>query len=238
MRHLIARFVASCRRLGPVVGLALALGLILPLADVMPPARAQSAYQGGTAASGLSAEDQADVARAQAYLNSVHSLKARFLQIAPNGGQSEGTAWLERPGRMRFQYDPPAPYLLVAGHGLLVFYDASLKQTSNIPLGSTPVSILLAPEINLSGGITVTNVEHPPGGLLITLIRTASPGDGSITLSFATDPMQLRGWTVIDAQRRETRIELYNEQLGGTFQQSLFTFIDPNFYNPPRGSGG
>ena len=78
------------------------------------------------------AQDRADLARIEAYLNGLHTLKAHFLQVAPDGGLSEGTAWLERPGRMRFQYDPPAPFLLVAAHGLLVFRDSKLDQTSNM----------------------------------------------------------------------------------------------------------
>ena len=83
----------------------------------------------------LNPQDRADIARIEANLNAIHTLHSRFLQVAPNGATSEGQAWLERPGRMRFQYEPPAPFLLVAGHGLLVFYDSQLKQTSNIPLG-------------------------------------------------------------------------------------------------------
>src|SRR5580692_2210490 len=93
-------------------------------------------------AAALSAQDQADIARIEAYLNSIRTLKAHFLQVAPNGGISEGTAWLERPGRMRFQYDPPAPFLLIAAHGQLIFHDSSLGQNSNIPLGRTPLGIL------------------------------------------------------------------------------------------------
>ncbi len=71
---------------------------------------------------------------------------------------SGGTAWLERPGRMRFQYDPPSPFLLVGGHGLLVFHDSQLEQTSNIPLDRTPLGLLLRDNLKLSGDVTVTQV--------------------------------------------------------------------------------
>ena len=111
----------------------------------------------------LTAQDQADIARIQAYLNGMSALKARFLQAAPDGAISRGTAWLERPGRMRFQYDPPSPLLLVAGHGLVVFHDDQLQQTSNIPLGSTPLGILLAANVQLSGSVTVTDIARQPG---------------------------------------------------------------------------
>ena len=188
----------------------------------------------------LSPADAADVTRAEAYLNSIHTLKARFFQVAPNGATSGGQAWLERPGRMRFQYDPPAPFLLVAGHGVLVFYDSQLKQTSNIPLGSTPLGILLQDNLKLSGGLTLTNVTRLPGQLQLTLQRTASPGDGSLSLFFADNPLVLRQWIVLDQQRQETRVTLLDIQLGGTFDQKLFTFIDPSFFGngPTPGSGG
>ena len=178
----------------------------------------------------LSAQDRADITRAEAALNAIHTLKARFQQIAPNGGVSGGTAWLDRPGRMRFQYDPPAPFLLVAGYGLLTFYDSQLQQTSNIPLGRTPVGLLLQDNLTLSGDVTVTKVARLPGQLQVTLLRTATPSEGSITLIFADNPMTLRSWTVIDAQRQETRISLYDVELGGKFDRSLFVFVDPQFF--------
>ena len=176
------------------------------------------------------AQDRADVARAEAYLNTIHTLKARFQQIAPNGSISGGTAWLERPGKMRFQYDPPSPFLLVAGHGLLVFHDSQLDQTSNIPIGRTPLGLLLQDNLKLSGDITVTKIVRYPGQLQLTVLRTASPSDGSLTLIFADNPLTLRSWTVVDAQRQETRVTLFDAQLGGTFDQDLFTYIDPKFF--------
>ena len=173
----------------------------------------------------LSAQDQADIAKIEAYLNGLKTLKARFMQVAQDGGVSQGTAWLERPGRMRFQYDPPAPFLLIAAHGVLTFNDSSLQQTSNIPLGRTPLGILLAEKVDFSGAVTITGIQRLPGQIQLTLVRTASPGDGSLTLIFADPPMTLRQWTVVDAQRRETHVTLYNVQLGGKFDQSLFNQI-------------
>ena len=131
---------------------------------------------------------------------------------------------------MRFQYDPPAPFLLVAGHGLLVFNDSQLQQTSNLPLSRTPLGLLLQDNLKLSGDVTVSKVVRFPGQLQVTLLRTASPSEGSITLIFAEGPLTLRSWTVVDAQRQETRISLYDVQLGGTFDQALFVFIDPSFF--------
>ncbi len=184
----------------------------------------------------LTPQDRADLLRIQAYLDSIRTLHARFLQVAPDGRTSEGQAWLERPGRMRFQYDPPAPFLLVAGHGLLVFYDSALKQTSNIPLGSTPLSILLANQVTLfSDGVTVTGFRRLPGQLQVSLVRTASPQDGTLTLVFAEPPLALRQWVVTDAQGKQTTVTLYDVQLGGSYPDKLFEFIDPRFFQNNSG---
>lgn len=199
-----------------------ALLLCLPLLALGAPAPAQTVA--------LSARDRADLGRIEAYLNSVHTLKAQFLQVAPNGAVSRGIAWLDRPGKMRFQYDPPSPLLLVAGHGLVVFHDNQLNQTSNIPLSRTPLGILLADRITLSGDVTVTAFQRPPGQVQVTLVRTASPNEGSLTLSFNDNPLVLRQWTVLDAQRQETRVTLYNVELGGHFDSKLFEFVDPRFF--------
>jgi outer membrane lipoprotein-sorting protein len=181
----------------------------------------------------LTPQDRTDLARVEAYLNTIHTLKAHFLQVGPNGDTSEGTAWLERPGRMRFEYNPPVPFVLVAGHGVVLFHDKQLDQTTNYPIGSTPLGILLADTIRLSGDITVTRIGHQPGQLQVTLVRTASPGDGSITLVFSDPPLTLRQWVVLDAQRRETRVSLYDVQLGGTFDDSLFNVAIPNYQPTP-----
>jgi outer membrane lipoprotein-sorting protein len=181
--------------------------------------------------------DAAVIARVQAYLNSLGTLKARFLQVAPNGAVTRGTAWLERPGRMRFEYDLPSPLLLVAGHGFVLFSDSKLGQTSNIPLGQTPLGILLAEHIDLTtGGLRVTGIRQLPAELQMALVRAANPAEGSLTLTFATDPMTLRQWTVTDAQQQRTTVTLYNIQTGGKFDQSLFNPNAP-MTNPQRGGG-
>ena len=185
-------------------------------------AAAGAAAQTGLA---LTPQDRADLVRIEAYLNGLKTLQAHFLQVAPDGQISQGSVWLDRPGRMRFQYDPPAPFLLVASHGLLVFRDSQLAQTSNIPLSRTPLGMLLADRVSLSGDVTVTGIQRLPGQIQVSLVRTASPGDGTLTLVFADNPLALRQWTVLDAQQKETRVTLYNVELGGAPDPKLFEMV-------------
>ncbi len=170
---------------------------------LLAPLAARPARAAGIA---LTAQDRADIARIETYLNGLKTLKARFLQVAPDGRTSQGTAWISRPGRLRFEYDPPSPFLLVAGYGLVVFHDKKLMQTNNFPLSQTPLGILLADNLKLSGDVTVIGIDRQPGLIQVATIRTASPADGSLTLVFADNPLALRQWAVVDGQRHETRV--------------------------------
>ena len=204
--------------------------LLLSPALLATPALAQRAA--GPPAAALSARDQADLQRVEAYLNALTTLRARFLQIAQSGAAAEGTAWIWRPGRMRFEYDPPEPTLLVADAGQFLMYDRELRAPTTVSVGSTPLGILLRREVRLSGDVTVTRVERSGGFLRVTMYRTAEPGEGLLTLVFNPDPMELRQWAVVDAQRRETRVTLSRIETGLRFPAGLFQFNDPRFFEP------
>ncbi len=186
------------------------------------------AHAAAPQAAALTAQDRADLSRIETYLNSLHALTARFLQVAPDGAITEGKAWLERPGRMRFEYDKPSPFLMVAGFGSFVFHDKELGQTTSVPLSVTPLGILLADQVKLEGSVTVTGIDRQPGQIEVSMTRTASPEDGALSLVFADNPLALRQWVVTDAQRQETRVSLFKiEPASAAFSDSLFQFEDP-----------
>ena len=117
--------------------------------------------------------DRRVLSRIEAYLNTVHTLRARFSQTSTRGDGS-GTAWIERPGRMRLQYDPPSRVVLVAAHGRVVYADAANGSSSSLPLSRTPLSMLLAERIVLSGPVTVVSVVRTRG-----LGAALAPEDGA-----------------------------------------------------------
>jgi outer membrane lipoprotein-sorting protein len=195
-----------------------------------PPAQAQ------TTPLQLTPDDQALIAEVEAYLNDQKGLTANFLQVADDGSTRTGKAWLERPGKMRFEYDPPDKQLLVAGYGLLVYVDPALNQVTNIPLGSTPLGILLDKHVALNaGGVVVTAIQRQPGEDDITLIRKDKPAAGTLTLVFSTGPLELHQWVVTDAQNRQTRVSLYDILPGGPYPMSLFQY---NTGTSPISNGG
>ena len=203
--------------------------LILAAALLPLPALAQQRAAPPPAAARPAGIDTAAVQRIEAYLNGLRTLKARFLQVAQNGASAEGTALISRPGRMRFDYDPPEPMLLVASGGQVMMYDRELRQPSTVPASSTPLGLLLRPEIRLSGDITVTGTERSGGFLRIGLHRTGAAAEGRLTLAFSEQPLALRQWTVLDAQSRETRVTLYEVETGVSLPNRLFDFNDPTF---------
>lgn len=169
------------------------------------------------------------LARVEAYLNSIRTLRARFLQVAQNGASAGGTAWISRPGRMRFDYDPPEPLLLVASGGQVMMFDRELRQPTTVPASATPLGLLLRDQIRLSGDITVTGMERSGGFLRVGLHRTGAAAEGRLTLAFHESPMELRQWTVLDAQGRETRVTLYEIDTTTRPDNRIFDFNDPRF---------
>lgn len=167
--------------------------------------------------------DQGWIARIQDTLGQITVLQARFQQIAPDGKTVGGTATLDRPGRMRFDYDSPSPLLLVANDGKVVFQDRSVGQVTVIPLDRTPLGLLLRPDLKLFGDVTVTGFERKSGQIHLQVEKTDNPGEGNLTLVFSEAPLALLGWEVVDAQGRTTRIALSDVKTGGSVSQSLFT---------------
>lgn len=170
----------------------------------------------------LSAADRADVARIEAYFNGIRTLRARFRQMTQaNNRPADGTFYLSRPGRLRLEYDPPVPTLLIAVSGQLLHYDSALGQSSYVPVNSTPAGLLIRETVTLSGDVTVTRVERPQGQLRVTMVRTREP-EGSVAFTFRAEPLELIDWIVTDGSGRITRVQLTEMQVGIPLDGALF----------------
>lgn len=212
------RLISGCIGLLGMVYIGITGSSNQALADVVV---SSSPYNNGGGQ--LSAQDQVWANQAQTWINNLTTLQAKFQQIAPDGQRSTGTVWIKKPGRIRFEYNKPSQLLLVANDGKMVFHDAEVGQTTTIPLDQSPLGLLLKPQLSFSGDVTVTNFMPPNNGLFqITVVRTASPSDGSLTLVFNQNPIMLKAWRVIDAQGRTTMVDLYDLQPGVSVKNKLF----------------
>lgn len=176
----------------------------------------------------LDAAAQEDVKRVETYLNGIKTLQSRFLQISDNGGSAEGALYLSRPGRLRLDYDPPVPILLVTNGSFLVHYDKDLKSVTYLPIDSTPAGLLVKERIELAGDVTVTGVNRGPGVLRVSIVQTKEPQAGRLTLTFSDRPFALANWEVVDAQGLRTRVSLVEPRTGVSIDPALFRFTDPN----------
>ena len=173
----------------------------------------------------MTPQDATDLRRISAYLNGIQTMTARFRQHSSGGGAASGSLWLARPGRMRFEYDPPSPILLIADRFYVYYVDKQLAEMSKVGLKSTPAWFLLREPITFDD-LVVTRLERGANGLGITVVDPAEPDNGSLTMLFTNQPA-LRQWTIVDQQRKTTTVSLSDVQFGVALDPELFVYRDP-----------
>ena len=200
---------------------------VLALGAALLPGRRAWAAAPAVKAAKLSDELHADLMQVQAYLNGIRTLSSRFTQLTAEGGVANGQLYLSRPGRMRFEYDPPVPVLLVADGRTIYYYDKELQQVTELRVNDTPAGFLLRDQIALTGDVTVTAFDHHAGAIRISMIETKEPGQGSVTMVFDDKPVLLKQWTVIDPQQKQVTVTLDSPHYGAAIDPKLFYWTDP-----------
>jgi outer membrane lipoprotein-sorting protein len=185
-----------------------ALAALAGCASVVPAALDDSAQQ--------------DLAAISAYLNDIRTLHARFVQVGADGAVSRGSVWMQRPGRLRLEYDPPSQAVLLAANGQVVLHDAATEATTRMSLARTPLAMLLGPEILLSGPVSVTQFDRAPGQFVVALVSTEHPGQGTLSLTLRRAPLRLAVLQMADARGNVTRLALQDVQIGGTPPEGIF----------------
>jgi outer membrane lipoprotein-sorting protein len=177
----------------------------------------------------LSAQDADDVRRVQDYLNHTQKFSAHFVQSGAYG-PGAGLVWLDRPGNLRIDYEGPGARLMVISGGRVRVLDRRTGALTTMALSRTPLGILLAPTIDLSGPVTVSSVQHVGGELEMTLQKTGQPGQGSLTLYLSQMPLQLQAVTVTDAYQRSSTLSLSD--------MNPDPALKPDLFAPPAGPAG
>lgn len=167
------------------------------------------------------------MARIERYLNSITTLRSRFLQISPAGDIARGTVLISRPGKMRIDYDPPVPVLIVTEGGWLMFYDKELEASSYTSLDDSLAGFLVRPRIQLGGDVKVRDLDRAKSVVRVTIVRRDAPESGALTLVFSENPLSLRQWTIIDGRGGETRVALENPLFNGKIDAKEFDFTPP-----------
>ena len=151
----------------------------------------------------------------------VRTMMGEFVQFGPRGEQTGGKFYIERPGKLRFNYDPPSNFKVTADGSSLVLENTKLKTADVYPLSKTPLKLLLDDKIDLSGG-KVRSVKEEPDLTTIQLADRSVFGDSTITMMFDPASYALRQWTITDAQGKDTTVMIFNVEEGVRFDPSVF----------------
>ena len=155
------------------------------------------------------------------HFSSVRTMTGEFVQFGPTGQQTAGKFFLERPGKLRFNYEAPSPVRVIADGKSVVIGNRKLRTWDIYPLGKTPLKLLLSERIDLDSKM-VKSVQVEPDLTTIVLGDKTIFGKSTITMLFDSKTYELRQWTITDAQGKDTTVMIFNVQNGVRFADTVF----------------
>lgn len=176
------------------------------------------------------AQDQRELARVSAYLNSISTLQGNFVQVDPDGILSEGQFYMSRPGRIRFEYNDPNPALVIADGAWVGIVDKRYSSVERYPLAETPLNLILKRDVNLGREGAVAGIDVSDGQMRVRAQDPDHPERGAITLIFGANPLELRQWIIEDSQGGSTTVALSDMRANVQISNSQFVI-------PERGGG-
>ncbi|KAB2690452.1 hypothetical protein CQ059_10675 [Brucella pseudogrignonensis] len=199
---------AKASRFAAFLGLgALILGSVAP---VFTPVAAQAQGAGNAAA----AQQIAD------HFSSVRTMTGEFVQFGPKGDQTGGTFYIERPGKIRFNYNN-SPVRVISDGNQVVINNRKLDTWDMYALGTTPLKLLLSDKIDLGGG-RLQSVKQDPDMTTLVIGDKKVFGSSKITLMFEPKTYELKQWTITDAQGLDTTVMIFNLRTGVRFTDDMF----------------
>jgi outer membrane lipoprotein-sorting protein len=168
-------------------------------------------------------QQKADLDKVSAYLNSIHSLKADFVQIGPDGGASQGELAIQKPGQMRFAFHPPSPMQIVATGCSIYVKNSRLNTVDRYDLSDTPLGLLLNQDLDLKTNRSVLGVYEQNDALIVQARSALNQNRSNITLVFSLPTLELRQWIVKDNQGGNTTVALGNLQINAEVDPAIFT---------------
>jgi len=171
----------------------------------------------------MTPEQRALVDKINAYMSSMQVLNGNFIQVGPDGRKSQGTFYIQKPGKVRFEYDAPSPMELIADGQTVVVRDRNLATQDVYPLSQTPLRFLLAERVNLLRDTNLIAVYADD--VFITAVveeKNGVVGTSRLMIMFSAKDMQLKQWTVTDPQGYDTTVAVYNLDTTRRADPSMF----------------
>jgi outer membrane lipoprotein-sorting protein len=171
----------------------------------------------------VSPEQAASIDAISAYINSFKTMQGEFTQISPKGNLSRGVFYIAKPGKMRFEYAPPNPFLIVADGKWLTIKNRAKEKGDQFPLSQTPLRLVLGEKVNILKDTNILDFAEQDGLTSVTLEdKESSLGGGQLTLVFDQGRKALQQWVVIDGKGRRTTVSLENTVAGVKTDPKLF----------------
>ncbi len=170
------------------------------------------------------AADKLPLSEISNYLNQMKTVQTSFTQVNDDGSLSTGKLWIQRPGKMRFEYDPPNSAVVLARAGSVMIFDPKSNQPpEQYPLKRTPLSLVLARNVNLGQANMVVSHDFDGTATVVTAQDPKNPESGRIELMFTDNPVELRKWVIHDNAGTQTTVLLGALTEGGALDQDLFS---------------
>lgn len=164
------------------------------------------------------------ISMAEDWLSNLGMAQTPFRQIDYQGQELRGMFYINRPGRLRFEYQAPIKDHIVADGTFIYFHDGETGQANSAPIGLTLADFILRKDVKMSGKIKVESVREKTNSVKIVISQSDQPGSGELVLSFTKEPFTLKGWKIIDAQGLTTDIILDNLQEKVKLDPRLFVY--------------
>ncbi len=166
---------------------------------------------GSSQAASFDTKQRAMLDKVSNYLSSVQTMVGNFVQVGPDGRRVDGTFSIQKPGKVRFQYNPPSPIDIIADGSSVVVRDRSLETADFYPLSQTPLRYLLADHIDLLRDTDVLSVSADDTFVTVVIEETqVMTGTNRLMIMFDAKNLQLKQWTVTDPQGLDTTVAVYN----------------------------
>ena len=175
----------------------------------------------------LSANEKAAIQKITTYFNNFQFLHGEFVQRGPSGHISQGVFYMSKPGRLRFEYSPPNPFLVVADGSYVIVQDRRMKRADHYPLSVTPLRLVLSENIDLLNEAKIIHFYQDPSVMSLTLEDKDQWVPGQLTLVFDNKDFSLQQWVIIDGQGNRTTIYLTKLESKNKPDPELFKIVLP-----------
>jgi outer membrane lipoprotein-sorting protein len=180
------------------------------------------------------ANQKAQAARVSTYLSSLQTLVGNFVQVGPDGSKTKGDFYIQKPGKVRFEYEPPSPIAIIADGSMLAVRDRKLSTQDIYPLSQTPLRYLLSDRIDLLKDTNVVSVTADDVFISVTIEeKQMLIGTSRLMLMVGAKDGQLKQWTVTDPQGYDTTVAIYNLDTSKRVDPGLFKIDFTDHSIPP-----